>query len=148
MMRLLAVATAIFMLAAPAFAETPEQMAANKKAVLGFYEAALNRKDFDAAQKFLGPHYKQHNPTLPDGVEGIRKLIEILRTRAPNSHVEVMKIFAVDDFVIVHSHSISDPAKPGRAIAEFYRMEGGLIAEHWDVIQDIPEHPANGNGMF
>jgi len=27
-------------------------------------------------------------------------------------------------------------------------MKDGLIAEHWDVIQDVPEHSANDNGMF
>ena len=99
--------------------------------------------------------YKQHNPTLPDGAEGIRKLTEILRARAPNMHVDIKHIFAVDDFVIIHSHSVSDPAKPGRAIADFYRMKDGLIAEHGtlsrispSIIQDIPEHSVNDNGMF
>jgi len=134
--------------AAPALAETPAQIEANKQAVLGFYQAALNDKNFEAAAKFLAPNYKQHNPTLPDGPEGIRKLTEILQARAPNMHVDIKHIFAVDDFIIVHSHSVADPAKPGRAIADFYRMKDGLIAEHWDVIQDIPEHSANDNGMF
>ena len=148
MMRLCALAITLLALAGPAFAETPAQIEANKHAVLGFYEAALNNKDFDAAQKFLSPRYKQHNPTLLDGADGIKKLIETLKTRAPTMHVEIKHIFAVDDFVIVHSHSITDPAKPGRAIADFYRMKDGLIEEHWDVIEDIPEHSANDNGMF
>jgi predicted SnoaL-like aldol condensation-catalyzing enzyme len=147
-MRFLALAAVLWALAAPALAETPAQLAANKTAVLGFYEAALNNKDFDAAQKFLSPRYKQHNPTLLDGADGIKKLIETLRARAPTMHVEIKHIFAVDDFVIVHSHSITDPAKPGRAIADFYRMKDGLIEEHWDVIQDIPDHSVNENGMF
>jgi predicted SnoaL-like aldol condensation-catalyzing enzyme len=142
MTRLFATAAALLTLGTSALAESPAQIEANKQAVLGFYQAALNDKDFDA------PHYKQHNPTLPDGAEGIRKLTEILRARAPNMHVDIKHIFAVDDFVIIHSHSVSDPAKPGRAIADFYRMTDGLIAEHWDVIQDIPEHSANDNGMF
>ena len=94
------------------------------------------------------PRTTSSAPMLPDGAEGIRKLTEILRARAPNMHVDIKHIFAVDDFVIIHSHSVSDPAKPGRAIADFYRMKDGLIAEHWDVIQDIPEHSANDNGMF
>jgi len=106
---------ALAIAAAPVLAETPAQIEANKHAVLGFYQAALNDKDFDAAAKFLAPNYRQHNPTLPDGPEGIRKLTEILRTRAPNMHVDIKHIFAVDDFVIIHSHSIADPAKPGRA---------------------------------
>jgi predicted SnoaL-like aldol condensation-catalyzing enzyme len=148
MMRLFAIAAVVLALGIPAFAETPAQIETNKRAVLGFYEAALNNKDFDAAQKFLSPGYKQHNPTLLDGADGIRKLIETLRARAPTMHVEIKHIFAVDDFVIVHSHSVTDPTKPGRAIADFYRMKDGLIEEHWDVIQDIPDHSANENGMF
>jgi hypothetical protein len=51
--------------AVPALAETPTQIEANKHAVLGFYQAALNDKDFDAAAKFLAPNYKQHNPRCP-----------------------------------------------------------------------------------
>jgi predicted SnoaL-like aldol condensation-catalyzing enzyme len=148
MTRIFALAPIFAALALPAFAETPAQIETNKKAVLAFYEAALNNKDFDAAQKYLAPDYKQHNPTLLDGAEGIKKLIEVLRERAPTMHVEIKHIFAVDDFVIVHSHSITDPAKPGRAIADFYRMKDGLIEEHWDVIEDIPEKSVNNNGMF
>jgi predicted SnoaL-like aldol condensation-catalyzing enzyme len=148
MTRLCTIAAILVALGAAALAQTPGQIEANKQAVLGFYEAALNNKDFDAAQKFLSPHYKQHNPTLPDGTEGIKKLIEILHARAPTMHVEIKHIFAVNDFVIVHSHSVTDPSKPGRAIADFYRMKDGLIEEHWDVIQDIPDHSANDNGMF
>src|ERR1700720_2644984 len=72
MTRLFATAAALLTLGTSALAESPAQIEANKQAVLGFYQAALNDKDFDAAQKFLAPHYKQHNPTLPDGAEGIR----------------------------------------------------------------------------
>ena len=58
---------------------------ANKKAVLEFYDAALNRKDFDAAAKFFGPHYIQHNPTAPDGIEGFKAFLGFLREKFPNS---------------------------------------------------------------
>ena len=54
---------------APALADAATEEA-NKKAVLEFYDAGLNRKDFDAAAKFFGPNYIQHNPTAPDGIEG------------------------------------------------------------------------------
>jgi NAD(P)H dehydrogenase (quinone) len=37
---------------------------------------------------------------------------------------------------------------PGRALADFFRLENGKVVEHWDVIQDVPKTSANGNGMF
>jgi hypothetical protein len=49
-----------------------EQLEANKKTVAAFEEAALNQKDFDAASKYLGPRYTQHNPNAADGPEGLK----------------------------------------------------------------------------
>jgi predicted SnoaL-like aldol condensation-catalyzing enzyme len=32
--------------------------------------------------------------------------------------------------------------------ADFFRLEDSKVVEHWDVIQDVPNHSANPNGMF
>jgi predicted SnoaL-like aldol condensation-catalyzing enzyme len=45
-------------------------------------------------------------------------------------------------------HFIGVPGTSGRAIADIYRMQDGKIAEHWDVVQDVPATAANQNGMF
>ena len=58
-----------------AHAASAEQMEANKKAVAEFYELAVNKKDFEAATKFLGPRYVQHNPNAADGSEGLKARI-------------------------------------------------------------------------
>jgi predicted SnoaL-like aldol condensation-catalyzing enzyme len=50
--------------------------------------------------------------------------------------------------VIVHDHAVREPDTRGSAIVNIYRLENGKIVEHWDVIQPIPEKPANDNGMF
>jgi hypothetical protein len=38
-----------------------EVMEANKKAALEFYDLAINKKDYAAASKYLGPDYRQQS---------------------------------------------------------------------------------------
>jgi len=124
------------------------QEEANKKTVLAFYEAALNQKDFAAAQKYMGPRYTQHNPNAADGPEGFKKFIDFLRERYPQSHSDIRQAFADGDYVILHVHAVREPDTRGSAIIDIFKLEHGKIVEHWDVIQPIPEKAANDNGMF
>jgi predicted SnoaL-like aldol condensation-catalyzing enzyme len=132
-------------LATPALAADPE---ANKKIVIDFYEKGLNQKDFDAAAKYFGPRYIQHNPSAPDGIEGFKRLVTLLKEKFPNSHSEIKRAIAEGDYVVLHVHSVREPGQRGRAIVDMFRLENGKIVEHWDVIQDIPEKSANDNTMF
>jgi predicted SnoaL-like aldol condensation-catalyzing enzyme len=129
----------------PSFAADLE---ANKKTVLEFYEAGLNKKDFEAASKYFGPKYIQHNPGAPDGIEGFKAFLNFLREKFPNSHSEIKKSFAEGDYVILHVHAVREPGTRGRAIVDIFRLENGKIVEHWDVAQDIPEKMPHSNGMF
>jgi predicted SnoaL-like aldol condensation-catalyzing enzyme len=129
----------------PALAADTE---ANKRMVLEFYEAGLNKKDFEAASKYFGPKYIQHNPGAPDGIEGFKSFVGFLRDKFPNSHSEIKKVFAEGDFVVLHVHAVREPGTRGRAIVDIFRLENGKIVEHWDVAQDIPEKMPHNNGMF
>ena len=150
MRRIFLAAMAFTLLAAMpgARAAGAEQLEANKKTVAAFEDAALNQKDFDAASKHLGVRYTQHNPNVPDGPEGLKGFIAFLKDKFPNNHSETKHVFADGDFVIVHDHAVREPDTRGNAIVNIYRLENGKIVEHWDVIQPIPEKPANNNGMF
>jgi predicted SnoaL-like aldol condensation-catalyzing enzyme len=134
--------------ASPVLAADAATQEANKKTVLEFYEAGLNKKDFDAAAKFFGPHYIQHNPTAPDGIEGFKAFLGFLREKFPDSRSEIKRAFADGDYVILHVHSVREKGARGRAIVDIFRLENGKIVEHWDVAQEIPEKAANTNGMF
>lgn len=120
----------------------------NKQAVLAFYEAGLNQKDYATASRYFGRRYVQHNPAAADGKEGFAKFIGYLRANYPDSHSAIRQVFADGDFVILHVQEKLHPDDLGNAIVDIFRLEDGKIVEHWDVKQSIPDHPANQNGMF
>ena len=144
----LACAVCAITLAAPLRAAEPATLEKNKEVATAFYEAAINKKDYDAAVKYLGPEYKQHNPTAADGKEGLRSFIDFLKSRFPTQRGEIKRVIAEGDLVMLHVHSTRGDDTPGRAIVDIFRIENGKVVEHWDVIQDIPAKPANENGMF
>jgi predicted SnoaL-like aldol condensation-catalyzing enzyme len=135
-------------LAPTAYAADQKQMEENKKVVLQFYEAAINQKDFEAASKFLGPRYIQHNPRAADGAEGLKAFLTFLREKFPDYHSEIKRAFADGDYVILHVHNVPTPGSRGNAIIDIFRLENGKVVEHWDVRQEIPEQAANSNTMF
>ena len=147
MLRLLIAAAAIAF-APAALAADAKQMEDNKKVVLELYEAAINQKNFEAASKFLGPRYIQHNPNAADGPEGLKGFIAFLREKFPNYRSEIKRAFADGDYVILHVHNVPTPGARGNAIMDIFKLENGKVVEHWDVRQEIPEKPANNNTMF
>jgi predicted SnoaL-like aldol condensation-catalyzing enzyme len=143
-------ALAICSVAAPALSAGSEtaQERRNKAFVMAFYDKALNAKDFDAASKYLGNRYTQHNPTAKDGAEGLKGFIAFLKDKFPNSHSEIKRAFADGDYVILHVHSVREPGTRGNAIVDIFKLEKGKVVEHWDAVQPIPESPLNSNTMF
>jgi len=141
-------AVALIASAPAAFAADARQMEENKKIVVEFYDLAINQKNFEAASKFIGSRYVQHNPRAADGPEGLKAFLAYLREKLPDYHSEIKRIFADGDYVILHVHNVPTPGSRGNAIVDIFRLENGKVVEHWDVRQEIPEHSANSNTMF
>jgi predicted SnoaL-like aldol condensation-catalyzing enzyme len=147
MLRLI-LAVALLAIAPAAYAADAKQMEANKKAVVEFYDLAINQKNFDAAAKFIGPRYTQHNPNAKDGPEGLKAFLAFLREKFPDYRSDIKQVFADGDYVILHVHNVPTPGARGFAIIDIFKLEDGKIVEHWDVKQEIPEKSANPNTMF
>jgi predicted SnoaL-like aldol condensation-catalyzing enzyme len=62
--------------------------------------------------------------------------------------MEIKRIIAEGDYVVLHSHLILKPGDRGSAVVEIFRLENGKIVEHWDVAQEVPETSANNNTLF
>ena len=121
----------------------------NKTIVRSWTDLAINqRKPEEAVAKYLGPSYRQHNPGASDGSQPFIDFIHNFAKSFPSMRVDVKRVIAEDDLVMVHSHLIRQPGDRGMAVVDIFRLENGKIAEHWDVVQEIPEHPANENTMF
>jgi predicted SnoaL-like aldol condensation-catalyzing enzyme len=142
------VVAAVIAFSPAAHAADQAQMEQNKKAVVEFYDAAINQKNFDAAAKFLGPRYTQHNPRAADGPEGLKAFLAFLRDKFPDYHSDIKRAFADGDYVILHVHNVPTPGSRGNAIIDIFKLENGKVVEHWDVRQEIPEQAANSNTMF
>jgi predicted SnoaL-like aldol condensation-catalyzing enzyme len=121
----------------------------NKKIVQSWSELAFNqRKPEEAVAKYLGPHYRQHNPGAADGSEAFIRYVKWFAQTYPNFRIESKRIIAEGDYVVQHSHVIREPGDRGMAVVDIFRFENGKIVEHWDVVQEIPEKSANNNTMF
>lgn len=138
----------IFLFSSVITASPSAQEIINKNIVTSFYNQAVNLKDYNAARVYLGKHYIQHHPLVENDKEGLKKFIQFLRTKYPNAHNEIKRVFVDDNFVILQVHSIRVPGSRGRAIFDVFKLKNGKIIEHWDAIQEIPRFSANNNSMF
>lgn len=146
-MRKLAAFILVLLLVSPSIGGTIED--ANKKIVRDFYELAFNQhKPTEAAKRYIGNRYIQHNPQVPDGAPAFYEYFESFFVAHPRSCVEIKRVIAEGNLVVLHLRSRIDDQDRGRAIVDIFRVENGKIVEHWDVIQNVPEKSANGNTMF
>jgi predicted SnoaL-like aldol condensation-catalyzing enzyme len=141
-------ATLAFCSLAHAEPQYSKQEQINKEVVVDFYNKALNQKDFAAASRHLGDKYIQHNPNASNGPEGLKKFLEFLKAKFPESRSEIKMILVDGDYVMLRVHGIEEPGTRGKAIVDIFRLENGKIVEHWDSVQPIPEKALNNNTMF
>jgi predicted SnoaL-like aldol condensation-catalyzing enzyme len=121
----------------------------NTELVRDFYHLALNlKKPEEAVEKYLGPYYRQHNPGAADGAEAFVAFVKGFTAAFPALHFDFRRFIAEGDLVAVHSHLVRQPQDRGMAVMDIFRIENNKIVEHWDVLQEIPESPANSNTMF
>jgi len=120
----------------------------NKKIVVDYYQTAFGGNPEKAIADHFGPRYVQHNPDAQDGPEAFIGFVKYLRGEYPDLRLDIKRVIAEGDMVVTHSHLVLEPGKPGRALADYFRLEDGKVVEHWDVIQEVPATAANDNGMF
>lgn len=132
--------------AAPALAATPQS---NKEIVTAFFRMMFQDREIDEAVRlYVSPNYVQHNPYMRDGVGPMVDFFPPYFDQHPQAIVEIKRVIAEGDLVVIHNQWRDSPEDRGQAVVDIFRVDKGKIVEHWDVSQEIPENPANQNGMF
>jgi len=116
--------------------------------VIEMFEKVLMPMDSSQVDRFIAPDYIQHSSLAEPGVDGLKRWLDVVRVESPDAHQEIKRSFVDGDHVITHQHVVRWAGDRGVAVIDIFRIENGLIKEHWDVIQDVPEHPTNPNSMF
>jgi predicted SnoaL-like aldol condensation-catalyzing enzyme len=121
----------------------------NKETVVAYYNLAFNEKQpAEAVSKYVGSKYIQHNPQAADGPDAFIEFVNGLVFQFPQTSVDIKRVIAEGDLVVTHSLLKTSPEDRGTAAADIFRLEGGKVVEHWDVLQPVPETAANDNTMF
>ncbi len=117
----------------------------NKELVGRVGDAVFNRHDLSVLDRHVREDYIQHNPLVPQGREGFRRFFADAFRAVPDWRHETRMATAEGDLVWVYGtyrgtqtgEWLGIPAT-GKAFAmdavDIFRVEGGQLAEHWDVM--------------
>ena len=116
----------------------------NKALVLDAFDTLFNKRDYAAAEKFWSPRYIQHSAHIPSGRDGLFNLIKASPRSLRYEHGLIM---AEGDFVIVHGRYSNTGLPVNWIVADIVRVENGVLAEHWDAIQDEATKSQSKSGL-
>ncbi|WP_223428938.1 nuclear transport factor 2 family protein [Tateyamaria pelophila] len=121
----------------------------DKANVIAFYEMMFNDcEPAKAIAAYVGDDYIQHNPHVRDGKDGFIDYFKRMAGEHPGKRVEVKRAIAEGNHVVLHCHQVWPGGLEYAGIDIFRLDDAGKVVEHWDVLQELPDHSENENGMF
>ena len=149
-MRALLLASLILAVVSPASAADVE---ANKKLYRDFVEIVINKRQPEAAGRFMSDGLIEHNANIAQ--VGRSKFLAAVLAGFSDYHGEIQDIVAEGDKIVVRTVWTGTQDGPflglppsGRNLkfttADFFRIENGKLAEHWDVVDSLPRAIALG----
>ncbi|HUI59135.1 MAG TPA: nuclear transport factor 2 family protein [Steroidobacteraceae bacterium] len=106
------------------------------------------RKPEDAVRKYLSPDFVDHDPQVTGTRDSVLERLQKLEWNTAQPRSEVQHILVEGDYVAVHHALTRKPGDAPIAAVDLFRVKSGLIIEHWDVLQPMPEHSSNPHPMF
>jgi predicted SnoaL-like aldol condensation-catalyzing enzyme len=117
----------------------------NKTLVLDAFETLFNKRDYVAAERYWSAKYIQHSAHIPPGREG---LFDLIKNSPATLRYENQLILANGEFLMLHGRfSGLGPGIANWIVVDIVRLENGVLAEHWDVIQDEATRASSKSGL-
>lgn len=116
----------------------------NKALVLAAFDAAFNKRDPGAAERYWSPDYLQHSAHIGPGRAGLFSLIDSLPATL---RYEPGLVLADGDIVMLHGRFSGFGAPTAWVVVDIVRVSDGLLVEHWDVIQDEATEATSKSGL-
>jgi predicted SnoaL-like aldol condensation-catalyzing enzyme len=122
-----------------------DKTVANKATVASFIDDVLVHHRLDKIRIYVSSDtYTQHNPLLADGVEAFQEFMD-----GPGKSVIYKNIFMrIGQGDLVMSYSLVNVDRSDMARFDLFRVEHGLIVEHWDNSEPVPDGPQPNSGKF
>ena len=119
----------------------------NKALVLLAFDTLFNKRDYAAAERLWSPNYIQHSAHIPPGRDGLFNLVKGSPAALKYEHGFIA---SEGDIVLAHGRYSNTGLPVNWIIVDIVRIENGLLAEHWDVIQDeaTKQQSKSGAPMF
>ncbi|MFE3326506.1 nuclear transport factor 2 family protein [Streptomyces sp. NPDC059176] len=121
----------------------------NKQKVSDFLVTVLQDGHTERIAEFISPdQYVQHSPEVADGIDGFTAFMAGLAAGGKSlTYTKVHRLIGQGNFVVALSEV--DWAGTPTAVFDIFRLQDGLIVEHWDVAEPIPSpSAANNSGKF
>ena len=116
----------------------------NKALVLEAFDTLFNKRDYKAAERYWSSNYIQHSAHIAPGRDG---LFNLVRGSPPTLKYEPGLIVAENDYVIVHGRFSGTGMPRNWIAADVVRVADGVLAEHWDVLQDEATKAESQSGL-
>ncbi len=118
----------------PTAVTSRDQTATNKALIERFFADVLYGHDMSKLTTYVSTeNYAQHNPAVGDGLDGFGKAMAALAEHGGKmEYTRTLQTIADGDFVFTRSEGIFGTASV--TFCDLFRIAGGKIVEHWDVI--------------
>ena len=119
----------------------------NRALALRAFDTLFNQRDYKAAETFWSPRYIQHSAHIAPGRDGLFNLVKSLPAELRYENAVAV---ADGDYVLLHGRFTGNGAPRAMIAADIVRIADGVLAEHWDVLQDeaTKEESKSGLPMF